>query len=177
MINERTEKITNDRDSMTVSERTEETPMHKEGSDTNESDDYDQFFDVKTDRIKVDDKGKRKRGVGRSEHRKKVKGSQLYDPLAGLELYETEDETRKQDKTKGAIRSREKTVEKVDVGTDSRDRRKAVQTKLVKCRQGKKDERKKCQRWKEIGWKLARPTESKERRWKKCIEEYKKRKR
>lgn len=176
-MNERSEKITNDRDSMTVSDRTEETTINKGESDTNESDDYDQRFDVKTDRIKVSDKGKRKRGIGKSKHRKKVKGSQLYDPLAGLELYGTEDETRKEDRTKGAIHSRGKTVDKVDVGIDSRDQRKAVQTKLVKCWHGKKDKRKIRRKPKEIVWKLARPTESKERRWKKCIEEYKKRKR
>ncbi|XP_043680445.1 uncharacterized protein LOC122634949 isoform X1 [Vespula pensylvanica] len=156
--------IKNDQDSMTISEKTEKVPVHKEESDTN-------------DQIRVDDKEKRKKGVAKSEDRKKVKGLQLYDTLAGLELYGTKDERRKPDKRKTAIHPREKTVDKVDVGTDSRDQSRAMQTKLVKCRPDKKDERKKCQKSKEICCTVARPTESKERRWKKCIEEYKKHKR
>ncbi|KAL2719595.1 DC-STAMP domain-containing protein 2-like [Vespula squamosa] len=151
-------KIKNDQDSMTLPEKIEciRTPMHEE---------------------EMDDKEERKKGVAKSEHRKKVKGSQLYDTLAGLELYGIKDKRKKPDKKKTATHPREETFDKVDIGTDSRDQSKAIQTKLVKCRPDKKDERKKCQKSKEICCKSARATESKEQRWKKCIEEYKKHKR
>ncbi|XP_015180557.1 PREDICTED: uncharacterized protein LOC107068552 [Polistes dominula] len=94
-------------------------------------------------------------------------------------LYRVKDKMKKKlDKKKNINQTRKKTIDKVDTGTDPLDYDKAVQTKIVKRRNKRTNERKKSGKLNKINDNLkTRFTESKEQRWKKCIEEYKKRKR
>ncbi|KAI4499686.1 hypothetical protein M0802_005256 [Mischocyttarus mexicanus] len=166
---QRANKMKKNQDSMIIAKETEKISQKIE-NDTNESSNYDnKYLNTETDQIKIENEGGSK---------KKVKLTQFYDTLSNLELHGAEDKLKKRsDKKKNTILSRNKTVGKVDVGTGPLDYDKAVQTKIVKRRKKENNERKISDRTKKINHNLIRSTESKEQKWKKCIEEYKKRKR